>query len=144
MAPSFHVLEDVAIADVAFEAVGKSPSDLCIAAAQAVVETMVDPNTVAGTWRQSVDLQHEQFAELLFAWLSEIVYWKDVGGVVFGAVSATVSGAANDWRLHGELVGAAIDPAHQDLRCDVKAVTKHLYHVREEQGQWKATVVLDI
>jgi SHS2 domain-containing protein len=145
MPPSFRVLDDIAIADVAFEATGSSPSELCCAAAQALVETLADPQTVSNTWHRTIDLEHETFPESLFFWLSEIIYWKDADGVVFSRASASVvSEGIGPWRLHGELAGEAIDSTRQDLRADVKAVTKHLYDVHQDDGQWKATVVLDI
>ena len=48
------------------------------------------------------------------------------------------------WRLRGTLTGEPIDPSRHELRADVKAVTKHLYQVRQENGRWVARVVLDI
>ena len=145
MPPSFRVLDDIAIADIAFEAIGNSPSELCLAAAQALIETLADPRTVTNTWHQTIELENETLAEIVFAWLSELVYWKDADGVVFSRASASVhSEASGLWRLHGELVGEAIDSTRQHLRADVKAVTKHLYDVRQDDRQWKATVVLDI
>ena len=83
MPPSFRVLDDIAIADIAFEAIGNSPSELCLAAAQALIETLADPRTVTNTWHQTIELENETLAEILFAWLSELVYWKDADGVVF-------------------------------------------------------------
>ena len=75
-----------------------------------------------------------------------MVYLKDAEGVVFSKVTASViyDSSRVSWRLHGELTGEAIDPARHELRADVKAVTKHLYEVRLNGGQWKARVVLDI
>ena len=61
---------------------------------------------------------------------------------------ATLSLNQNDahtaWHLHAELTGAPVDPATQDLRSDVKGVTKHLYAVTQEGTSWKARVVLDV
>lgn len=146
MPHSFRILEDVAVADVAFEAVGDAPSELFTGAAQAVMEILANPATVANTWRRTFEREDEQLADLLFDWLSEMVYCKDAEGVVFSQATATVAQdpSRRCWRLHGELVGEPIDPAAQELRSDVKAVTKHLYEVRESGGQWKARVVLDI
>lgn len=144
MAWSFRVLDEIAIADVAFEVVADAPSELCTAVAHALFETLADPKTVCRTWHRTIDLQHEQFPELLFAWLSEIVYWKDADGVVFCDASASTASDGGYWRLHGTLDGALIDSSQQDLRSDIKAVTKHLYDVRQEGAGWTATVVLDI
>ncbi|MDQ6735130.1 MAG: archease [Nitrospirota bacterium] len=146
MPPSFRILEDIAVADVAFEAIGDTPSELCVAAAQAVIEMLANPMTVSKAWHRTIDLEDEQFTDLLFDWLSEMVYLKDAEGVVFCQATAAVvhESLRHRWRLHGELVGEAIDSTRHELRSDVKAVTKHLYEVYESGGQWKARVVLDI
>jgi SHS2 domain-containing protein len=130
MPPLFRILEDIAMADVAFEAIGDTPSELFVAAAQAVIEMLANPMTVSKTWYRTIDLEDEQFTDLLFDWLSEMVYLKDAEGVVFCQATAAV--------LH------VIDSTRHELRSDVKAVTKHLYEVSEHGGQWKARVVLDI
>jgi SHS2 domain-containing protein len=146
MPPSFRLLEDIAMADVAFEATGDTPSELFVAAAQAVIEMLANPLTVSKTWHRTIDLEDEQFADLLFDWLSEMVYLKDAEGVVFRQATAVVlhEPLRDRWRMHGELIGEAINPTRHELRSDVKAVTRHLYEVCESGGQWKARVVLDI
>ncbi len=146
MPSSFRILDDVALADVAFEAVGDSPSELCAASTQAIIEILVNPQTVSRTWHRTIEQQEERLADLLFDWLSEMVYLKDAEGVVFCEATVTVvhDPPRQCWRLHGELIGEPIDPARHELRSDVKAVTKHLYDVCESRGQWRARVVLDI
>ena len=146
MPPSFRILEDIAVADVALEAIGDTPSELFVAAAQAVIEMLANPMTVSKTWYQTIELEDELFADLLFDWLSEMVYLKDAEGMVFCQATAAVlhEPLRNRWRLHGELIGEVIDSTRHELRSDVKAVTKHLYEVSEHEGQWNARVVLDI
>ncbi len=146
MTARFRFLEDIALADAAFEASGDSPSELCLAAAQALIDTMVNPDSVRPTWSRTVTLRSADFSELLFDWLSELVYLKDAEAVVFHHASPTVVEArpGAEWSLTATVTGAPIDPVHQELRADVKAVTKHLYEVRREEPQWVARVVLDI
>lgn len=145
MASQYRVLEDIALADAAFEALGDSPSELFVAAAQAVIETMADPDRVGSAWRRVVERRAPDLPLLLFQWLSDIVYVKDAEGVVFREVTADVEPAAEGgWHLVGTLIGEPIDPDRHDLRADVKAVTKHLYRVQRENGRWVARVVLDI
>jgi SHS2 domain-containing protein len=144
MPSAFRFLEDIALADAAFEATGDSPSELFQAAAQAVIETLADPRTVAGTWQRKVWRENEDLASLLFDWLSEIVYVKDAQGVVFREAVPVVGRNQGRWRLDATLVGAPVDPATQDLRADVKGVTKHLYELKQDGSQWTARVVLDI
>jgi len=146
MLASFRILDDIAVADVAFEATGETPSELFVSAAQAVIDILANPTTVAKIWHRTIDMEDNQIADLFFDWLSEMVYLKDAEGVVFCQAMATVTHEPlrDRWRLHGELVGESIDSTRHELRSDVKAVTKHLYEVYEYGGQWKARVVLDI
>lgn len=90
MLPSFRILENITVADVDFEATGGTSSELFVAAAQAVIEMLANPMTVSKTWHRTIDLEDEQFADLLFDRLSEMVYLKDAGGVVFCQATAAV------------------------------------------------------
>lgn len=141
---SFRFLEDVALADVAFEATGDSPSEVFQAAAQAVIETLADPQTVVAARCLTITREDEDLAALLFDWLSEIVYVKDAQGVVFREAVPVVRQEHGRWRLDATLVGAPVDPAAQELRADVKGVTKHLYELKQDGTRWTARVVLDV
>lgn len=146
MSVQFRFLEDIACADTAFEASGDSPSELFTAAALAIIETMVNPKTVSSSWQKVIERQDEDLSSLLFDWLSDLVYLKDAEAVVFReATAAVVEDRANrGWRLQGTLIGEPIDPQRHELRADVKAVTKHLYQVRQDGNRWVARIVLDI
>lgn len=146
MTSSFRFLEDIALADSAFEARGNSPSELFTASATAVIETLADPRTVDPALTKTVTRHDPSLANLLFDWLSDIVYIKDAERLVFRDTDCVVSSnqADGDWHLEGRLTGAPIDPARHDLRADIKAITKHRYEVREDNGTWVATVVMDI
>ena len=146
MGAKFQFLEHIAIADVAFEATGDTPSELFTAAARAVIETMVNPSSVSLGWNCSIEREEEDVSPLLFEWLSDIVYVKDAEGVVFQETTVTVlkDPIRPVWRLQGTLSGEYIDTERHELRSDVKAVTKYLYEVRQHDGRWTARVVLDI
>lgn len=146
MTHRFTFLEDIALADTAFEASGDSPSELLLAATQAVIETMVNPDTVSPHWHRTIEHQAPDLASLLFDWLSDIVYLKDAHGVVFHEATAVVTEDRphGRWHARGHLTGEPVDPRRHELRADVKAVTKHLYEVRRDDDHWIARVVLDI
>lgn len=144
----YHVtfLDDIALADMAFEAAADSAPELFTAATGAMIESLADPATVGRTWEHEVDRQAEDLSALLFDWLEELVYLKDAHGVVFreATLALTHLSAESGWRLHGRLYGERVDPGRQALRSDVKGVTKHLYAVTQEGTRWKARVVLDV
>lgn len=146
MTATFRFLDDIALADTAFEASGNSPSELFQAASQALIEAMVKPDTVNSAWSQIFEKSDPDLPTLLFDWLGEIVYLKDAQGLVFREVLTTVERdpATGIWKLDATLVGEEIDQARHELRNDVKAVTKHMYDVRRAGSRWTARVVLDV
>ena len=144
MSSSFRFLEDIALADIAFEATGDSIQALFQGATQALLEIMADPLTVGAAWNHRC-IKTEAFLEdLLVEWLSEIVYWKDAAGVVFSDAPLTLLKASDGWTLEAVLIGAPVDAATQALRNDVKGITRHLYKIWQDGPVWKARVVVDV
>jgi SHS2 domain-containing protein len=144
MAYAYRVLDDIAVADLAFEADGDSVEDLFRGATQALIEAMANPVTVRETWERTIRRVESDTAALLFDWLSDLVYWKDAAGVVYREVRLTLTRQADEWELQATLLGAPVDPSTQELRADVKGVTKHLYALTEAGGRWTVRVVLDV
>lgn len=146
MSQAYRFLEEIALADVGFIATGDSVSELFAASAAAVIEAMVNPVSVGTNWTREVRLSGEQVDELLFDWLNAIVFLKDAEAVVFRDVHTLVNydSDAGLWRLSATLIGDHVDANRQELRTDVKAVTKHLYEVKEKEGTWSAHVVVDV
>ncbi len=145
MSHAFHFLDDVATADLAFDASGDSLEELFQGATCAVIEALADPTTVGTTWRQTIERTDEDPAELLFDWLSDLVYWKDAAGVVFNRSELTLTPHDyGGWKLVGILLGAPVDGSAQTLRDDVKGITKHLYRLLQKDGKWTVRVVLDV
>ncbi|HSF66647.1 MAG TPA: archease [Nitrospiraceae bacterium] len=141
---TFRFLDDIAVADVAFEAEGESIEEVFRGATQALLESMANPATVSVGWERTVERSDEDVSSLLFDWLSEVVYWKDAAGVVFRDATLALKQEGNVWQLRGRLVGAPVDQQTQELHDDVKGVTKHLYELKQTNGSWKARVVLDV
>lgn len=144
MAHTFRFLDEIATADLAFEAVGDSLQDLFQGATRALIETLADPETVTSTWQHVITRTDLDPAELLFDWLSDLVYWKDAAGVVFHDAELTVTYDSQSWNLVATLHGAPVDHSMQRLRNDVKGITKHWYEVKRERTGWWARVVVDV
>jgi SHS2 domain-containing protein len=144
MAWTFRFLEDIALADIAFEAEGESVEEVFRGATQALLESMANPTTVTEGWERTIERNDVDPSVLLFDWLSEVVYWKDAAGVVYRAAPLTLTREGDVWLLRARLIGAPVDQQTQELHADVKGVTKHLYRLSQDTGRWKALVVLDI
>lgn len=136
-------LKDVAIADIAFEASGETPGEMFEASAQALMGTMVDLQHIKPEIKKTIHLENEHLDQLLFDWLSELVYLKDAEGLLFNQFKVSLISDPT-WRLSGIVMGESIDPNRHDLYVDVKAVTYHLFDISHRDEGWTARVVLDI
>lgn len=141
--PTFRYLEDVALADIAFEAEGESLGALFEACALATTAVMADPATVRPATARRVHLDAESLEALLYDWLSEILWLKDAEGLLFGRFAVQVAEGPRP-RLEATLWGEPLGSGAVALRSDVKAVTYHLFALERAQGGWRARVVLDI
>ena len=139
----YRFLEDVAIADVAFEAWGADLADLLATAGEATFAVMVDLAAVPAEMSRRVRLEAPDPEALLFAWLEELIYRKDVDSAVFSRFAVTVT-EGPPLTLDATCTGAVIQQERMPMRADVKAVTYHLFAVNRGQDGWRARVVLDI
>lgn len=141
----YRFLEDMATADVAFEAWGETREELFTACAQALLGTMVDePGLVERRQELAVTLHDDELDLLLYAFLAELVFYKDARRLLLHADEVLIAGAAGDFRLEALMRGEEIAPMRHRLLVDVKAVTMHRLRVVFEDNAWRATVVLDI
>jgi SHS2 domain-containing protein len=141
----FRFREDIAIADVAFDAWGETREELFAACADALLRTMVeDPGAVGRGQEREIRLEGDALDMLLFAFLSELVFDKDSARRLVHADAVRIDGDGDALRLSATVRGELIDPARHRLLVDVKAVTLHRFRVAFEDNHWKATVVLDV
>ena len=141
----YRFLEDIAIADVAFEASGKSREEIFIAAADALMNVMVaDLTTIRMVERVEFRLENEALDMLLFNFLGELIFYKDARLLLLRVASVRFRRAGALFVLNAEAYGELLDPARHPLIVDVKAVTLHRFKVEKNEEGWRAEVVLDI
>ncbi len=142
----FRFVEHLTQADVAFKARGRTLPEMFAAAGRAVTRTMVtDLRSVRAKETRSFTLTAEQVDLLLFNFLQEMIYLKDVDLLLFSRFKVAIRHPRRGpWTLAAVLKGERIDPQRHELLVDVKAVTMHRFEVARDRSGWKATVVLDI
>ena len=141
----YRYLSDIAIADVAFEATGKTLEELFTAAGDATVNTMVDDLSAVGQEeRLSVELTHAEIDLLLFDFLQEFIYFKDTRRLLLRTEDISISKQGAAYILRATLCGETIDTGKHALKADVKAVTLHRFDLSETSEGYVATVVLDV
>ncbi|OGX28259.1 MAG: hypothetical protein A2705_03625 [Omnitrophica WOR_2 bacterium RIFCSPHIGHO2_01_FULL_52_10] len=141
----YHYLDDVAIADIAFEAYGESKEEMFIAASDALMNVMVEDlvTITERLWRE-ISVESENLEMLLFQFLQELIYYKDAEQLLLRVARLRFKEQKGGWTVIARAYGETLDPRKHPLNVDVKAVTMHQFAVSEDQGQWRARVVLDI
>jgi SHS2 domain-containing protein len=141
----YRYLEDIATADVAFAAWGTTREELFAACADALTNVMVaDLASIRRNEEIEVHLENGELDLLLFAFLNELVFYKDARQILLRVASLAITDAPGEFLLDARLAGERIDPDRHSLIVDVKAVTLHRFRVAETTQGWKAEVVLDI
>jgi len=145
MTPPYRYLEEIATADVAFEAWGATPEETFLAAADATLNTMVEEiGTVAPLERRVFSFTADSLDLLLFELLQELVYHKDAERLLLRVRDLRIEETGSGYRLHANAIGETIDRGRHPLLADVKAVTLHRLSVEKTPSGWRAVVVLDV
>lgn len=139
----YKFLEDVAIADIAYEAYGKTLNELFENAALAIFELSADVDTIDAAKKVELGVENDKLDNLLYDFLSEILFLKDSKYMVFKHVHVTIKEGRKN-RLKAVLEGDNINPQIQSLENDIKAITMHMFELKKEKGNWKARIVVDI
>ncbi len=139
----YTFLTDIATADVAIESRGDTLEELFTASAMATFEVMADISSIQPETRKALHLENSKIDGLLFDWIAEIIYLKDSEFMLFGKYDIKITKDVN-YQLDAEILGEEINQSKHDLRCDVKAITFHLFEVYEKGGKWISRFILDL
>jgi SHS2 domain-containing protein len=141
----YRYLEDIAIADVAFEAWGNTVEEMFVAASNATLNIMVSNlATIRPRDYRHFRIEDSPIDMLLFQSLQELVYYKDAERLLLLVRSVRIEQHASDWIAHIEAAGEKIDPRQHDLIVDVKAITLHRFSVHRTVQGWTAEVTVDV
>jgi len=140
--PKFKFLEDIAIADAAFEAYGNSLEELFESCALATFEVMVETKGVKQEQKEEIRIKDLNLDDLLFDFISELIYLKDARKIFFSKFDLNIN-KNKEYKLSGTLWGEKIDYTKHKIGQDVKAITYHLLEVKKIEDGWKAQVILD-
>jgi SHS2 domain-containing protein len=138
----YVIVEDLASGDFIFDAFGETLSDLFVACAEACFSAMTDIDRVMPSKRYSIELREENQEELIYAFISELIYLKDTEKTFFSSVDVDVSPDGRS--LKAVAVGEVIDYNKHLIRTDVKAVTHHDLRIRRADGGFMTRMILDL
>lgn len=143
MAGTYRFLEEGAQADVAFEAEADSLRELLEACGEATFAVMTEVKAIKPVDRHSVTVQANALEDLLFDWLSELIFLKDTEEFVAGRFRVRCP-ETPPFHMQALVEGEPIDRARHALKVDVKAATYHDMDIHQEGDRWFARVLLDV
>lgn len=137
----FRVIEEGAFADFEFEAWAETVEELFAVCAKATFEAMTDVSKVEPVEKVEFDLNAENIEDLLFSFLSELVYIKDTQKLLLCDFVIVIKEGKH---LHCRAMGEKINIDKHELRTDVKAATYHHLKVARDDKGCTARVLLDL
>jgi protein archease len=141
----YDFVDELTVADIAFRAWGRDLEETFVAAADAIMNAMVeDLDAIQPHDTRILGVEHEALDLLLFNFLQELIYYKDAEQLLLRVQQLCIADDRQPYTLRATVAGEPIDPERHRMRVDVKAVTLHHFSLTQTEGGWEATVILDI
>lgn len=128
-------------ADMGIRGIGASREEAFVQAALALMDIIVDVDTVAPKERIDIHLVNPDQELLLADWLNAIIYQMSVSRMVFARFEVEIAGDC----LIGRMWGEKVDVARHQPAVEAKGATyTALYVGTEADGRWVAQCVIDV
>jgi SHS2 domain-containing protein len=144
-------------ADVLFTAEAPTLPELFEQCALAVEETMVNLEKVGLKKKKEIKLKNKNLEMLLFDFLEQLVFYKDAEQLIFRKFEIKIKEGREikeekmikennrkQFILHCSAWGEKIAPERHEPKVDIKAITMHLFELKQIKGKWWAQVLVDI
>jgi SHS2 domain-containing protein len=131
-------------ADVAVEATGPTLESVFAAAGDGMAAAMYEEIPEAGGGRFDFEVRAESREALLFDYLDELIYERDVRAVLPVDNEVAVreeNGESSEWVVEGSARGV---PLGDISAREIKAVTYSEMVLEKREEGWRAYVVLDV
>jgi len=137
--PEFRILEHTA--DVGFEAFGRTREEAFAHAARALMDLIVELETIELREDVPVRVQGEDPESVLVNWLSELLYLHDAEGWLLRDFEIRNLG---DDSLIAVARGERFQQSRHRVKLQVKAITYHQLALERTSQGWRAQVYVDI
>lgn len=125
-------------ADIGIKAYGKNAEEVFVNSARAMFEIIADTRQIKHREQIDIDLEAEDYKELLRQWLAELLYQFSVSGIVFNEFSIqTLSSKSIKAIARGE-------KAPEKIKTEIKAVTYYELEFKQTEDGYEARVIFDV
>jgi len=139
--PGFTIIDDGAFADFEFEARGERIEELFANCARALFAALTDLESIKPELEIEFTVEGDSREDLLFAFLSELIFIKDTRKVFLGEFELKLE---SDNRLYCLTRGEPIDRQRHVIKTDVKAATYHKLKIHKVGNLFVTRVILDL
>jgi SHS2 domain-containing protein len=132
-------------ADIGVRGVGDCWECAFAAAARGLLEVMADSSSVAAVESREIEVTGRDLGALLVAWLNELLYLRDVDGMLFSSFSVKIARRGDGtFGLSATASGEVMSPERHGLKVEVKAATLSGLRCVEERGACSVQCLLDV
>ncbi len=142
MKPSHEYIDHTA--DVLFTAKAATLEELFAECGIAVEETQVELGGFSTDKKVTFNLEAKDQESLLFEFLDELLFYKDAEELMFKEFDIKIEEQENTFKLTCTARGEKIDREKHEQKVDVKAITMHLFELKQVDKHWTAQVLIDI
>jgi SHS2 domain-containing protein len=139
MKKRFEILDHTA--DIGLIVYGENLRVLYENAGEAFFHIITDLRKVRRRVEKRIDIKGESLDRLMVDWLSELLYLHDVESLLFKGFKVDSVGEGG---LKAIVKGEPFQEGVHVIKTEVKAVTYHQIEVRQENGRWRAQIILDL
>ncbi|MBN2101864.1 MAG: archease [Candidatus Aenigmarchaeota archaeon] len=141
---SYKYLEDIATADIAFEAVGRTTEEAFENAAKATFNIITDIKDVKRETEKKLVFDAEDLKALLFEWIDGLLFYWDSENLIFSDFVVKIKEASGRYNMEATAKGEPFDPKRHEVKQNVKSPTYHLMEIENQKDRCKIRMVIDI
>ena len=135
----FEILDHTA--DIGLVVYGDDLKALFENAGEGFFHIITDLRKVKRRIERPITLRGESLDRLIVDWLNELLYLHDVEGLLFKGFKVKSVGEDG---LKATVKGEPFQEGVHVIKTGVKAVTYHQIEVRQENGRWRAQIIIDL
>ena len=146
MGTGYETIEHTA--DMGLHVWADSERGLFEMAARGMLAQIVKPKMIKALEKKIVYVEAENLEELFLKWLKEILFILEkfsfaIKGCRVEEINLT-SEAGKKQILRGVCSGEKINPTRHDICNEIKAVTRHDFHLEKQESLWEARILFDV
>lgn len=146
MSSGFKVLEHTG--DVGVRIWAKTLGELFEEAARAMISLIVHTEENELQNERKLHLEANTIEELLLAWLKEVLFLIENESVIYRQFQVENTNFqekdVTTYYIDAKISGNPFSNSRHDVCREIKAVTRHAFHLKENGPWWEASILFDV